>query len=132
MSDAALYLRVVFSLLFVLGLIGAFVWVARKYGAAGFGAARGDRRLAVVESLPLDTKRRLVLVRRDGALHLLLLGGQNDLVVEAGIGSPAAAMPAAPPSANDFPDFLRRPADSPGMQPRPGTGRQIGLGEVKL
>ncbi len=46
-----------------------------------------DRRLAVVESLPLDIKRRLVIVRCDDREHLLLLGGEQDMLIAAGIDS---------------------------------------------
>ena len=40
---------------------------------------RAERRLAVREVLPLDPKRRLVLVRCDGRDLLLLTGGAGDL-----------------------------------------------------
>ena len=46
---------------------------------------KGAKRLAILEVAPLDAKRRLVLVRRDGAEHLLLIGGESDLVVERAI-----------------------------------------------
>lgn len=85
------YLRFVLALAFVLGLVGVFAVVLRRYGpSAGLAISRGkgQRRLSVVEVLGLDARRRLVLVRRDGVEHLLLLGMENDLVVEGGI--PAA------------------------------------------
>jgi hypothetical protein len=34
----------------------------------------------------MDGKRRLVLIRRDGVEHLVLLGAAGDLVIERGIG----------------------------------------------
>ncbi len=43
------------------------------------------RRLGVVEVAAVDTRRRLVLVRRDDVEHLVLLGLNNDLVIESGI-----------------------------------------------
>ena len=45
------------------------------------GAAKpgGGRRLAVQEVLPLDPKRRLVLVRCDGRDLLLLTGGAGEV-----------------------------------------------------
>ena len=42
---------------------------------------KGERRLKVTESLMLDPRRRLVLVRLDGREHLLLLSPSRDLVV---------------------------------------------------
>jgi flagellar protein FliO/FliZ len=76
------------ALLLVLGLIFALAWIARRLGVMGrLGATGGRRRLAIVEVLPLDGKRRLVLLRRDGTEHLVLLGLTGDVVVEHAIGA---------------------------------------------
>jgi hypothetical protein len=66
--------------LLIIGLI-IFKLVNRK--------VRGRRgsRLGISEYHEIDKTRRLVLVRRDGTEHLLLIGGQQDLVVESGIDS---------------------------------------------
>jgi len=81
------------ALLLVVGLILALAWIARRLGFMGRLAAVGgrQRRLAIVEVLPLDAKRRLVLLRRDGAEHLVLLGLSGDIVVEHGVTPPAPA-----------------------------------------
>lgn len=86
--DYGAYLQFVLALVIVLGLILAVAWVARRFGlgAAPTGARR-RRRLALVESLALDGKRRLVLVRRDDCEHLLLVGGGSDVVVERGLAA---------------------------------------------
>jgi flagellar protein FliO/FliZ len=47
------------------------------------------KRLSIVEVSPVDAKRRLVLVRRDGVEHLVLLGATNETVIETGIAPPA-------------------------------------------
>jgi len=89
--DLATLLRFVLALLVVVALIAALAWVVRRYGVGGRiipGAGRG--RLAVVEMEAVDTRRRLVLVRRDGVEHLLLLSPTRETVVESGI---AAAVP---------------------------------------
>lgn len=81
--DYTTYIRFVVALVFVLALIGAATWLVRRLGL-GARTPRGGgrvRRLALVEVLPVDSRRRLVLVRRDGDEHLLLIGGANDLVV---------------------------------------------------
>ena len=81
-----IYARTVLALVFVLGLIGAAAFFVKRFGLmAGPLTARRRRRLALVEALPLDGRRRLVLVRRDDTEHLLLVGGSADLVVERGI-----------------------------------------------
>ncbi|WP_369407262.1 flagellar biosynthetic protein FliO [Fulvimarina pelagi] len=46
-------------------------------------------RLALVETLSLGDRRRLVLVRRDGEEHLLLIGGNGDVVIERNVGRAA-------------------------------------------
>src|SRR6516164_9404745 len=42
-------------------------------------------RVAVIESLPVDRKRSVILVRRDNIEHLVMVGGRNDLVIESNI-----------------------------------------------
>jgi len=109
------YLRFVLALVFVLGLIGAFGLLVRRYGP-GAGLAvrpRGqDRRLAVTEVLTLDARRRLVLVRRDDVEHLLLLGQEGDRVVESGIrvASPSPAAGFRQALADTVTDPARHPA----------------------
>lgn len=79
------YLQFLLALIFVIGLIGLFALALRKL-APGMRAVRrpgAARRLEVLEVLPLDARRRLVMVRRDGAAHLLLLGLNDDRVVES-------------------------------------------------
>jgi len=86
--DLGNYLRFVFALLFVLALIGALSILVRRYG---FGMSppqmrKGqDRRLGLVEILPIDTKRRAVLIRRDAVEHLVILGPESETVIETGI-----------------------------------------------
>ena len=92
--ELAGYLRFALALVLVLGLIGVAAWAARRLGLAGhLPNPRGrTRRLGMVEVAPLDPKHRLVLVRRDGVEHLLLLGSDDGVVIERGI--PASDAPA--------------------------------------
>jgi flagellar protein FliO/FliZ len=88
------YLRFLIALVLVVAMIGALAWVVRRFGwASRFVAPAGKKRLAVLEVLPLDGKRRLVLLRRDAAEHLILLGHEGDLVIESGGAPKPAAMP---------------------------------------
>ena len=88
------YLRFIAALAVTLGLIGLVWWGARRWAhVLPIRQMGGDRRLAVVEVGAIDARRRLVLVRRDDTEHLLLLGTQNDLVVESGIRPPRGATP---------------------------------------
>lgn len=91
------YMRFVLALLFVLALIGIVAWLARKAGL-GTRVARTKgmgRRLSIVEVSPVDGKRRLILVRRDGVEHLVLLGATGETVIETGIAPPEGGAPAA-------------------------------------
>jgi flagellar protein FliO/FliZ len=90
MTDSDLFLRFALALGVVLALIAATAWVARRYMGSGriigFGGKR--RRLAVVETLQVDGRTRLLLVRRDAAEHLIMVGGTSAVVVESGIAAP--------------------------------------------
>lgn len=81
------YGRFVAALLFVLGLIALVAWLARRFRLGPGHAPGAARRLAVLETLPLDARRKLVLIRRDDTEHLLLLGAEGSHVVEGGIPS---------------------------------------------
>jgi flagellar protein FliO/FliZ len=87
------YAQFLFALIFVLGLIGLAAYLLRRFGPGGAVQARARRggppRLSLIDTLPLDPRRRLVLIRRDGKEHLLLLGAQSDTVVETDIDAPA-------------------------------------------
>jgi hypothetical protein len=46
---------------------------------------RPEPRLGVVEQAAVDSRRRLVLIRRDDVEHLIMTGGPVDVVIENGI-----------------------------------------------
>ena len=75
-----LYLRALLYLLLVLGLIVGCTWLVRLYGGARL-PMRGARRVQALETLGLDPRRRLMLVRWDDQEHLLLLSAAGDVVV---------------------------------------------------
>ena len=80
------YLQFAASLVFVLALIGVAAVLARRlgFGQGGRGSS-GARRLGIVEVLPLDGRRRLVLLRRDETEHLVILSAGSEQLIEAGI-----------------------------------------------
>ncbi len=81
------YLRFFLARLVVLGLIGGFTWMARRWGLGGVRTGKSNRseRLEVVEALSIDARRRLILIRRDDREHLILLGQDSERVIETGI-----------------------------------------------
>lgn len=79
-------IRVAFGLMAVLGLIGICAVVARKAGViAASGGLIRQRRLKLVETLSLDSRRRVAIVRCDDRDHLILLGANNDTVISGDI-----------------------------------------------
>lgn len=72
--------RAVFALIATLALIVGAAYAARRFGMLQPGAP-GAKRLSLSESLMLDPRRRLVIVRCDGREHLILLSPAGDVVV---------------------------------------------------
>jgi flagellar protein FliO/FliZ len=64
----------------LVAVLAALLLAARMARAAGMGP-RAGRRLSVEETLALDGRRRLVLLRCDGRNLLLLTGGGQDQVI---------------------------------------------------
>jgi flagellar protein FliO/FliZ len=89
--DVLDFARYIGALLLVLGLVGGAALAARRFGLGGLVKPMATRRLAVVESLMIGPRQRLLIIRRDGVEHLVLSGPDGTSVIEAGI--PATAMP---------------------------------------
>jgi len=70
------------AVVIAIGLVLAMM-IVRAVG--GKVSGRRGSRLGVSEYYEIDNERRLVLVRRDDREHLLLIGGDQEIVVEAGI-----------------------------------------------
>jgi len=69
----------------------AWFWTRRVAGGVFVEGGRHRRhRLAVVDATAVDSNRRIVLVRRDDVEHLVMIGGQNDFVIESNIESAPA------------------------------------------
>ncbi|MGE3141874.1 MAG: flagellar biosynthetic protein FliO [Hyphomonadaceae bacterium] len=75
--------KMVFALLFTLALIAGAAWAARRFGMIQVRPG-GARRMRVVESLMLDPRRRLVIVRCDAREHVLLLSPAGDVALASG------------------------------------------------
>jgi len=78
------------ALLMVLALIGLAGLAVRRFGMPGVVKASGMRRLAVVETMMVGPRQRLMLISRDGVEHLVLSGPEGASVLETGIAPPAA------------------------------------------
>src|SRR6266511_2445248 len=87
-AELSLPVKFILAFVVVLALIAAATWLIRRFGATRLGgsSARGRQpRLAVIDAASVDSRRRLVLIRRDNVEHLVLIGGPSDIVVEQNI-----------------------------------------------
>src|SRR4051812_47743247 len=82
-SEAFTYLRALLALAFVICLIYLFAAIVRKTGLDKrfVGGNSSVKRLSLVETMYIDPKRRVVLIKCDEKEHLLLLGANGDVVL---------------------------------------------------
>ena len=141
--DIGTTMRFVIAFAVVFALVLAAAWLLKRL-SSGFSTTekRGRApRLAVLEAVAVDQRRRLLLVRRDNMEHLLLIGGPSDIVVEQAIqriprqamqrpsdtaaevapkvAAPVAASPAPTPVARPEPRLDPSPVPQPRPDPRP-------------
>ena len=77
------WFRFILATTTVVGLMGLLAWGLKRFAKNGWNVSLPGmpRRLKLVESLPLDARRRLAIVQCDDVQHLLLLGMQQDIVI---------------------------------------------------
>ena len=82
-SEWLIYGRVIFAFLFVVALIYLVSAFARKYGLDKrlSGVKGAEKTLSITETLYLDPRRRIVVVRAGKKEHLLLLTPTRDLMI---------------------------------------------------
>ncbi len=89
--EALEYLRALGALALVLALMLGAAYALRRWSGIIPGLAiptsGAARRLAVVETLTLNPRARLVIVRRDNVEHLILLRPDSSQVIEGGIAA---------------------------------------------
>lgn len=79
------YLRFPLALILVLGLMGGLYLILKKFNLNGQTAPNSKRRLRIIESLPLDSRHRAILLQRDDKEHLVILSPTGETVVETRI-----------------------------------------------
>lgn len=131
---ATLLIAIIVVAVALLALVGVF-WLIRRRSSSTF--VRGGRgrqpRLAVLDAAAVDTKRRIVLIRRDDVEHLVMIGGPTDVVIESRIvqlpGEPADQPPPAdtrqvPPAHMPTPVAMADPAQRPEASAAPAPAAQ--------
>jgi flagellar protein FliO/FliZ len=131
--DLLALLRTLGALGLVLGMLAGALWAVKRYDVRlpGRVTTSRRRRIELVERLPVDGKRSVALIRRDGCEHLILMGPDGHAVIETGIVAPPAeepTEPAAPAVRADltalrgaFGRLVDRAADTPATAPAPPT-----------
>jgi flagellar biogenesis protein FliO len=119
-------MRTLIAFAVVLVLIVLVAWVFRRVSRGAGRIARRGRltRLAVLEAIQIDPRRRLVLFRRDNTEHLILVGGSTDLVVEQGIHR--APRPSGVRGAERVEPVVRPPGPAHAPEPPPPERRPAG------
>jgi flagellar protein FliO/FliZ len=83
------YLKFFFALVFVLALMGGLTYLLKRVGWGQSGisplGSKIKKRLKIVEILPLDARRKAVIIQRDDTQHLVLLGPSGETVIETNI-----------------------------------------------
>ena len=96
-----------FIALLMILLVVLMFWLTRvrRFSGKKLGTAGDNQlRLAMIDAVAVDTRRRLVLIRRDNIEHLLMIGGPEDIVVERNVRHPAGA---ASPHERSLADVMR-------------------------
>ena len=85
--DFVSILRTLGGLGTVLGILSGALWLVRRYDIRLPGRTGMLRvsRLELVERLPLDARRSVALLRRDGREHLILIAPEGHLILESGV-----------------------------------------------
>lgn len=76
------------SLALVLGMLWLALWLVRRFNLKLPGRSMGGSgsgRIELVERTAIDPRRSLVLLRRDGREHLILLAPEGSTIIEIGI-----------------------------------------------
>jgi flagellar protein FliO/FliZ len=125
-------LKMLFAFVVVFALLALALWLVRRFGGERIssGGGRGRQpRLAVIDAATLDSRRRLVLIRRDNVEHLLLIGGPADLLVEPNIVRSTAApreLPRPVPATDPLPRAVPLGEDNSWpLQPEPAPRAEL-------
>jgi flagellar biogenesis protein FliO len=94
-TDGIVWARLVLAMgtvaLLIAGLGFILKWFAHRQ--TGLGGSKTRRRLRLVESLPLDMRRRAVIIACDDVEHLVLLGSTTDTVIASPLSPPPEKTP---------------------------------------
>jgi len=111
---------ILLALIIVIALIFFGVWILKLIFKASVTIAGGrKRRLAMVDTLAIDNKRNIILIRRDNVEHLIMVSNTGELLIEGSIptnsGNSELGVPKSPPIERKIPSLgAKKPAISAG------------------
>ncbi len=84
--DTINYIRYIAGVLIIIGLFILLIWILKKVSTSYFVSkvrfgGGYKRRLGICETIPLDIKRRLLLVRVDQVEYVVIIGGEGQAIV---------------------------------------------------
>lgn len=93
-------------------LIAVFGLVLKRFKTMSsplgrLGGKNRQPRLGVVDTFSIDRQRQLVIVRRDGVEHLILIGGTSDLLIESNILRASSGTTSLPQDVQQFAERTR-------------------------
>ena len=100
-GDLPEVLRIVFALIFVLALMGGLALLLKRLGlSTGTTQNTAKRRLRIIEALPIDHRRRAVILECDDKQHLVILGTNGETLVDSNLKVKKAPKKKAPKKAH--------------------------------
>jgi len=78
------WLRFAFASFTVISLLALLAWVMKLATTKGWLLPNSDKnkRLKILSGLNIDARRRIVLIQKDDKEYTLLIGGNNDLLID--------------------------------------------------
>ena len=127
------FLVAAIAVLLGLACLALVLWIVRRRPASPFirGGRNRQPRLSVLDAAAVDTRRRLVLVRRDDVEHLLMIGGPTDIVIESRILPSGVAAEQSQPHENPVQEATAVVADAQPMRPAAAAERSQPLVETR-
>lgn len=80
------YLKAILALILIISLIIITAYIASKLGLGqkfGNKTIKGNRNLQIIETLMLDTSRRLVVIKYHEQEHLILTSKHGDTIIDS-------------------------------------------------
>ncbi|MAS88038.1 MAG: hypothetical protein CMH30_08715 [Micavibrio sp.] len=81
-------LLMISGLVFVICLMIGFAYLIKRFGlseSSNFLNPHSPKNLKILEQLPVDTRRKLILVQAGKRNHLIMLGTQSETLIDSDV-----------------------------------------------